>query len=150
MGLDTTHDAFSGAYSAFNRFRQKVAQAMGGSFPTHYVYGPDGQPIPKGDFGLLVDETKKPDRFYWGAGYGAETHPGLNAFFLSNDCEGEFPPDLCTKMADEMEALLPAIERLDTPDGGHIGRDGGYVAVTRRFIAGCRAAAEAGEALEFH
>lgn len=35
MGLDTSHDAFHGAYSAFNRLRQEVSRARGGSFPPH-------------------------------------------------------------------------------------------------------------------
>ena len=35
MGLDTTHDAFHGAYSAFNSFRRFLLKSIGGSFPPH-------------------------------------------------------------------------------------------------------------------
>ncbi len=35
MGLRCSHDAFHGAYSAFNRFRQFIAAAIGGSHPPH-------------------------------------------------------------------------------------------------------------------
>ena len=32
MGLDCSHDAFHGAYSAFNRLRQEVCRAAGGEY----------------------------------------------------------------------------------------------------------------------
>lgn len=35
MGLDISHDAFHGAYSAFNSLRQEVAHAVGGSYGPH-------------------------------------------------------------------------------------------------------------------
>jgi hypothetical protein len=132
VGLDVSHDAFSGAYSAFNRFRKKVAQAMGGSYPPH------------------DDKSLDSELVYFGNNYKTETHPGLAEFLSHSDCDGEISPEMCRKVADELEALLPAIESLSEPDGGHIGRDGGYAAVTRRFITGCREAAEVNEPLEFH
>jgi hypothetical protein len=131
MGLDTTHDAFHGAYSAFNRFRQAVAAAMGGSYPPH------------------AQDGRNPDLWYWGTGYSAESHPGLYEFLAHSDCDGEISPEMCRRVADEMEILLPAIEEHGL-GCGHIERDGGYGAVARRFIAGCRRAAEAGEPLGFH
>ena len=154
MGLDTTHDAFSGAYSAFNRFRQCIAAAIGGSFPDHYEYGPGGVLIPldpSKEFGpVRQKEGLDPEKFYWGAGYTAETHPGLHEFFRHSDCDGEIAPEMCVKVADELEALLPLIDTLRWNASGHIARDGGFAAVTQRFIAGCREAAAAGEPLEFH
>ncbi len=49
MGLDCSHNAFHGAYSSFNRFRQFVSKSIGGSYPPHedkslngaYWYLPD-------------------------------------------------------------------------------------------------------------
>ena len=149
MGLDCSHDAFHGAYSAFDRFRQTVARAMGGSFPPHYVYGDDNQPIRKGKFGLERDTSLDERQWYWGDGYTTVTHPGLCEFLSHSDCDGEISPEMCVKVADELEALLPEIERVAPADGGHIARDGGYVAVTKRFIGGCRAAAKAGTPLLF-
>lgn len=131
MGLDVSHDAFSGAYSAFNRFRQAVAKATGGSFPYH------------------DDPKLDPNMWYAGDGMSPETHPGLWAFFTHSDCDGDIPPDLCAKLADELDAILPALE-LHGAGGGHIERDGGYAAVARRFIKGCREAHAAGEPLRFH
>lgn len=130
MGLDTTHDAFSGAYSAFNRFRQVVAKAAGGSYPPH-------------------DDPKLDEEMWFvGDGFSSETHPGLFEFLNHSDCDGDIAPEVCAKLADEMEALLPKIESFG--EGvGHIERAGGYGGVTRRWIAGCREAAAANEPLEF-
>jgi hypothetical protein len=125
---------------------------MGGSFPPHDDPELDGA------------------RWYWGPEHNAETHPGLLEFLAHSDCDGEIAPDVCLRVADDLEALLPKIEELDDGDlhggvsfrrtatdeisvtrhPGHIARDGGYVAVTRRFIEGCRRAAAAGEVLGFY
>lgn len=139
MGLDISHDAFHGAYSAFNRFRQIVCRAMGdGSFPPH-------EPDARDDDGKPLD----PDAWYWGKGFSEATHPGLAVLLLHADSDGEIAPADCARLADELEALLPAIRAVDDGGGGHIAAAGGYVAVTERFIEGCRAAAKAGEPLEF-
>jgi hypothetical protein len=136
MGLDVSHDAFSGAYSSFNRFRQAVAKAMGGSFPPHETeYHEDG-------------DNLEPDMWYWGTDYGPETHPGLSVFLSHSDCDGEISSDDCVKVANEIEALLPKLEAMGI-GSGHIERDGGYGAVARKFIAGCKDAAESGEPLVF-
>lgn len=113
MGLDVSHDAFSGAYSAFNRFRQIVAKAWGGSYPPH------------------DDKTLDREWVYLPDGGGNGEHPGLVAFLSSSDCDGEFSPKVAGMIADEMEALLPRIKELD---------DGGYYAVAVKYIKGCRLA----------
>lgn len=135
MGLDTTHDAFHGAYSAFNRFRQFVLKSIGGSWPPH------------------EDKTLDPERWYWDdEKFDLRKHEGLWEFFTHSDCDGEISPEMCVKVADELESILPHIEELAKSEdaNGHIARDGGFVAVTHRFIAGCRLAAERNEPLEFH
>lgn len=143
MGLDTTHGAFSGAYSAFNRFRQIVAKAMGGSYPPH------ARPLVCADGDII--QNPDDSRFYVACKWEKfqEKQPGLSAFLSSNDCEGEFSPEVCRQMADEIEALLPKIEELDECPSGHIERDGGYVEVAKRYIAGCRLAADKNETLEY-
>jgi hypothetical protein len=134
MGLDCSHDAFCGAYSAFNRLRQEVARAMGGSWPPHSKSTIDG-------------EILKEDKWYWGNGYNKETHPGLFEFMSHSDCDGDISPEMCTKVANDLEALLPKISFADA--GGHLARVGGYRGALEKFIAGCRAAAAANEPLEF-
>lgn len=149
MGLDCSHDAFGGAYSAFNRFRQCVAEAIGGSFPEHYQYAPGGKVI-EDENGRLkrkpgLDET----RIYFGEGYTPYTHVGLFIFLAHSDCDGEISAEDCVKVADELEDLIPKIDALGWESSGHIERAGGFVAVTKQFIAGCRRAASAGEPLVF-
>jgi hypothetical protein len=133
MGLDVSHDAFSGAYSAFSRFRQVVAKAMGGSYPPH------------------DDKELERHMWDWGDGFKEETHPGLFIFMMHSDCDGEITPEDCIKVAVELEQLLPEIKRISTSleEWGHIARNGGVVEVTKQFIKGCRAAAAASEPLKF-
>lgn len=143
MGLDTTHGAFHGAYSAFNRFRQAVAKAAGCSYPPH-------DKIVYLGFGEEQEVMENPDNGFWHAPTGwNEKNPGLTVFFTSNDCEGEFSPEVCKQMADELEVLLPEIAKQGS-GGGHIERDGGYVEVTKRYIAGCQLAYENNETMEYH
>jgi len=131
MGLDCSHDAFSGAYSSFSRFRKVIVTLMDGSFPPH------------------EDKSLDPNSWYWSNQYSQETHPGLFVFLCHSDCDGEISPEDCKKIADEMEALLPKIDEMGEGEG-HIKRDGGYGEVARRFIKGCRKAHKANEPLEFY
>ncbi len=131
MGLDVSHDAFSGAYSAFNRFRQTVVKAAGGSFPPH------------------DDRTLDDGLIYYGKTWGVGEKEGLDVFISHSDCDGEIEPEMCSKVADDLEGLLPEIEKLDNGGSGHIQSRGGFVAVTKRFIQGCRDASESNETLDF-
>jgi hypothetical protein len=149
MGLNCSHNAFQGAYPAFNRLRQCVCEAMGdgSSYPPHYIRDSDGSiesgvPIPR-------KEGLSNEWFYVGDSYSKETHPGLYEFLSHSDCDGEISPEMCTKVANELEALIPAVESLNWIAVGHIARDGGYAEVLRRFISGCREAANKGESLRF-
>ena len=138
MGLDTTHDAWHGAYSAFNRFRAAVCKAAGGAWPPH-------------EPGTRVDGEPCLDNRMW---YVPESvtrdkNPGLYEFLCHEDCEGSIAPDMCAKVADDLEALLPTLDEMGL-DWGHLERCGGPGGAARKFIAGCRAAHVAGEPLEFH
>ena len=133
MGLDCSHDAFHGAYSAFNRFRQAICAAMDGSHPPHDEN----------------HEDLSAERWYWGPGYDPDTHPGLYVLLCHSDCDGSISPAHCILIADELEALLPAIAKTDGYGGGHIEAAGGIIAVTQKFIDGCRWAVREWEDLEF-
>lgn len=143
MGLDCSHDAFHGAYSAFNSFRQAVAHAIGGSYPTHWLRNADGSPVQP----FVVDQSKEEGRWYWGEGYSQKTHPGLYEFFCHSDCDGEITPDMCKAVADELEPLL---DKMPEQASGHIAGRGGYRQVLQYFIDGCRAAHAKSEPLNFH
>ena len=135
MGLNVSHDAFDGAYSAFNRFRGIIAKAMGGSWPPH--------------------EDKNLDDNLWyydDENFSEKTQPGLFELMRHSDCDGYITPGKCKKVADELEDLLPKLEQLQETHGlggGHIENSRGYVAVAKRFIAGCRLAHESKERLLF-
>jgi hypothetical protein len=147
MGLDCSHGAFHGAYSAFNRFRQAVAWAAGGSYPPHYLRGKNGSLKMSG--GLpVIDHDKDDNCWYWDDSYSYDDNPGLCLFFCHSDCDGEISPEDCIKVANELESLMPKIKKLGM-GGGHIERNGGYEKVLQQFIDGCRLAAKNNEPLEF-
>lgn len=148
MGLDCSHDAFHGAYSAFNRLRQEVCRAAGGSFPTHWKRNPDGTRVEK-DGNPVRDTSLEDGSWYIGDKYNIESNPGLFEFLNHSDCDGEISPEMCKLVADELEELMPKFKESLPPDGGHIALQGGYIKVLSNFIAGCRAAYAAGEPLIF-
>jgi len=149
MGLNCSHDAFDGAYSAFSRLRQFVCEATGGSYPPHWEHGPAGE-ILKDERGRTRYRTDVPDgHFACGEEFNIDDWPGLYEFLAHSDCDGEIEPEMCLKVADDLEKLLPRMEALRWEAHGHIARDGGFIAVARKFIAGCRAAAAANEPLRF-
>src|SRR5262245_29101748 len=141
MGLDTSHDCWHGAYSAFTRWRNAIAAAAG-----YYVL-----PVEWGG-GRTIDTVMLDWHRYQNGelmGEWKETpHDPLLVLFAHSDCDGVIHPAQAAPLADALEALLPKIE--DAPDGGHIGARGGYVEVTKKFIAGLRKAAAAGEDVDFH
>lgn len=150
MGLDTSHDCWHGAYSAFTRWRHHIAEAAGYYVRPVYWDGrkEDGQPR-----GMCWDSIMLEWHRYGSEkelhGDWAETpHDPLIVLFAHSDCDGVIRPAQAVPLADALEALLPKIE--DAPDSGHIGARGGYIEVTKKFIAGLRKAAAAGEDVDFH
>jgi len=130
MGLDCSHDAFRGSYSAFNRLRQAVAKAAGGSFPPH-------------EGSSFFDDLS----WYVSDEYTRENSPGLFEFLSHSDCDGEISPEMCINVADELSQLHSIVD--DMGEGtGHISRRG-YGGTLQRFIDGCRLAAKNNECLTF-
>jgi hypothetical protein len=150
MGLDTSHDCWHGAYSAFNRWRQEIALAAGlppldlmegfcvvssGLSPMYFMY----QAALKDGLHELPFWKSLPIK--WGA-----LKPNRYLFELlhHSDCEGSIPWKSCKPMADELEKLLP---KLSGDRGGHIGD---INEKTKQFIKGLRAAHKAKERVQFH
>lgn len=125
MGLDTTHDAWHGAYSGFNRFRYAVAEATGIDLEAHW----NG-----------LDFTD--DMLHTG-----NWEPGDPLFTLLNhsDCEGHIVWQRLTQLADRLESLLPNLEESVAPYRGW-----GPRGWTEQFIHGCRDAVRQQENLGFH
>ena len=123
MGLDVSHDAWSGAYSAFHRFRCRLAEAAG---------------LPPLDSmqGFAADGTP------W-----TDCPSVLKVLLHHSDCDGVIEVEHLIPLADELERLAPL---MGESGDGHIGRNGGFSACALRFANGCRLAAAAGEPLEFH
>jgi len=150
MGLDCSHDAWHGAYSAFNRWREELASVAG--YPPLCLM--DGF-YDSTDFGTLYFAQNISDNLYnrkrqdlqrglpikWECLKPSALHELLN----HSDCDGEIPADRCASIADALEALIPLLPTGDAP--GHIGN---WRDKTAAFVAGLRAAATAGEPLGFH
>jgi len=147
MGLDTSHDCWHGAYSAFMRWRQKIAEVAGfpplllmeGFFERADVYDP---------FKEYQEKCPNQAELYYASlpiSWDALKPNPLHGLLHHSDCEGEIPTEQCGPIADELEKLLPLFP--DDDGGGHIGmwRD-----KTQKFIDGLRLAASRGEAVEFH
>ncbi len=93
MGLDTSHDCWSGAYSAFHRWRSKLAELVGLQGFSDIKETNDIR------FKVL---GKDPIRF----------------ILAHSDCDGIIPHKQCKPLAKRLTELLP---KLDGDGGGHIG-----------------------------
>lgn len=141
MGLDTTHDAWHGAYGAFSRWRDKLAEAAGyalaevkdDTFPGAY------RTTVLLDWGHL-----KTDDDLFGEWEETPDDP-LIVLIAHSDCEGVIHPEQAAPLADRLEELLPSL-----PDGDAPGHIGNWREKTQKFIDGLRDAVSKGEDLEFH
>lgn len=148
MGLDTSHDAWHGAYSAFMRWREKIA-AVAGLPPLCLMEGF----FERGDYRDPIAPCAKQWENLAAAVYESlpirwsSLRPSpLHELLHHSDCEGKISAKRCGKIADALESLLPELEK-QSDGGGHIGN---YADKTRQFIKGCRAAFDANEPLDFH
>lgn len=132
MGLDTSHNAWHGAYSAFMRWRSEIAKVSGICYIDEKENG----------------RYQMPWHMYQNKNYMGEwdvtPDDPLVILLVHSDCEGIIKSAHCAALADRLEGLLP---KLDGDGGGHIGA---YRDKTNEFIAGLRKAAAAGEDVDFH
>ena len=85
MGLDTTHNAWHGPYSSFNRFREALMLAYNGTNLKDYSgYGGN----------LSIENIE---------------HKGLYEFFNHSDCDGDISPENCKLVADGLTEILPKL-----------------------------------------
>jgi hypothetical protein len=155
MGLDTTHGAWHGAYSAFMRWRTKIAELAGIPLPIMegFYEAPGGTSWDKAAEGK---DQENYNLWPFNAHF-RHTHPSLpvkweslkpdplHVLLYHSDCDGEIAPEDCGKIADRLEELMPLLPSAE--EAGHIGN---WKDKTKQFIDGCRAAAKAGEPLGFH
>lgn len=136
MGLVITHDAYEGSFEAFNLFRKELLAAIGGKY------------LPK----LSVNTTVKNWFFSKDSVFSDETHKGLVEFFNHSDSDGAITPEMCKVIADELENILPLIQKYESTQASknqQIISRGGYVQMTIDFIKGCRLAHSNNESLDF-
>ena len=107
MGLDTTHGAWHGAYSAFMSWRIEICKTAG--------------------YGNLRDY----EGFDGTNSFAAVTDKGLRLLLNHSDRDGHFTATQCKKVADSLTTLLP---KLNGHYGGHIGD---IKEKTNTFINGC-------------
>lgn len=150
MGLDTSHDAWHGAYSAFMRWREMLAKTanlpplrlMEGFYkplssfdvPTLYF----GHETRNKEFLQEIDEELP-------ISWGCLKPDVLHQLLYHSDSQGEIENSICGLLADRLDELLPLI-----PDEDGLGHIGNYKEKTRQFINGLRIAFDSGEDLEFH
>ena len=154
MGLNTTHGCWDGAYSAFHRWREKIAEVAGlpplelmeGFFCAHDSKG--GVPTiyldPRADKltrdGIERLEARLPIK--WDI---LKPDPALYELLYHSDCDGELPAEICGPLADRLEQLLPLLPNGEA--GGHIGN---WRDKTKTFIDGLRDAASKNEPVGFY
>ena len=148
MGLDTSHGCWSGAYSAFMRWRTMVAkvaglppiQLMEGYWPGVICYGDDvldsrkpGQSLLRGVLQELPIrwECLKPDP--------------LHVLLMHSDCDGIIEHKDCKPIAERLKELIPRM-----PAGGGGGHIDNWLRVTQQFVDGLLEAHDGGSDVEFY
>jgi hypothetical protein len=142
MGLWVSHDCWIGAYSAFTRWRNELARAAG-----YKILDPTAEDIAAGTYGPYVDlhwdvfEEKN----YQGEWDNPPGDDPLLFLLVHSDCDGVIHPEQGIHIARRLDSLLPLLN--NTEAIGHIRPS--MRAKTQQFIDGLKAAAAAGEDVEF-
>lgn len=122
MGLDVSHDAWSGSYGGFSTWRHNIAEAAELDLASLWA-----KPWPHenydGDWA-----TKEPDDI-------------LYVLLIHSDCDGKIERYHAGPLADRLEGLLPNL--------GKEGPNNWTRQQTVRFIDGLRLASKQGMPLEF-
>jgi hypothetical protein len=138
MGLDTSHNCWHGAYSAFTRFRTAVAEQAG--------YDIADVTFKDGYFAkdcVLMDWGHLPDGSTWGNWDKNPSDP-LVVLICHSDCEGVIKPEQGRPLS---KRLYQIAESMDDDDPSKPWGD--FKARTIQFADGLKEAAENGEEVEF-
>lgn len=142
MGLDTSHDAWHGAYGGFAQWRHEIAVALGliekdqSLFPKQWYQEDDVRESPLNweKLNAMTDcmgnWTEQPEDPIW--------------YLLNHsDCDGVIKHEHLLPLADRLQELVPVIDKEEYITDWRRNR-------TQQFVDGLRAAYEAGEDLDFH
>lgn len=140
MGLDTSHDCWHGAYSAFSRWRDKLAEVAGYGMqdPT-----PEEQANGFSRQYVALEWSGIEEKNFQGEWTRTPSDP-LIVLIAHSDCDGVIHPAQAGPLANRLEELLPLLP--DESGGGHIGR---WRDKTQQFIDGLRMASRLGEDVVF-
>jgi len=137
MGLDTTHGCWHGAYSAFNRFRNKLA-VLAGYELEQVSFG--------GECPLLDWDKYETEAYLYGDPDAEIPDDPLILLFAHSDCDGYLYPKQAQALADRMQELLPLTHEVD----GRLHRVENLTIATEQFIEGLRKAVKRNEKVGFH
>ncbi len=149
MGLDTTHDCWHGAYSAFHRWRCELAKIAG--YPPLDLMEGFYNPLGKGHLPTLYSGSNENSHSLEQLDAGLPVKweclkpSPLHEFLYHSDCDGEIAWENCNVIANCLEELLPKLPSGEA--GGHIGN---WRDKTKKFIDGLRLAFKEKENVEFH
>jgi len=136
MGLDTTPEAWSGPYSAFNRWRNQVAEVAGYKLVEMDI-GWTKAMIPfisDEDFDRYVGDVVNGD---WD---GVIPSDPLHYLILHSDCEGILTQGACAALGDRLLEILP-----NFPE-----ENGWGIAKTQKFADGCYECVKQNVDMQFH
>ena len=143
MGLDTTHECWHGAYSAFHHWRCKLAECA--KVPLELMSGfydkPDPYVTRDSAAKLWVDRIDAWLPLEWDSLRPDPIHILLN----HSDCDGIIAAADCEPLALRLRELLPLLPSGDA--GGHIGN---WRDKTQAFIDGLLLAHSRSEDVRFH
>lgn len=132
MGLDTSHNCWHGAYSAFARFRKGLAAEIGINLDTMEGFGPSTSITLMPGYVPAMANKWEPDPVY--------------ALLNHSDCEGEIAHADCGPLAKRLREIVADIDPARAA-GGHL--DGiREAAIT--FAEGLELADNCGEDVDFH
>lgn len=143
MGLDTSHDCWHGPYSAFTRWRQALALAAGYAvWPVAESMEPHAIRRPT----VMLDWGHLGGTAHLAGEWESTPSDPLLVLIIHSDCDGVIRPAQARPLADRIEALAPL---LPPEEHGSWPKDW-MRDKCAKFVAGLRAAAAAGEDVEFH
>jgi len=143
VGLDTSHDCWHGSYAAFLRWRHTLAEAAG-----YKIREPTPEERDAGVYSPSVDihwEVFEPENYQGEWSFVPGDDP-LLFLIVHSDCDGVIHPEQGIHIARRLEQLLPFLD--GTEEIGHIRPH--MRGKTQQFIDGLKAAAAAGEDVDFH
>jgi len=149
MGLDTSHDCWSGGYGAFMTWREAIAKAAGypplrlmqGFYKPRYAFKLQfDSPF----FGTVEQDVYIKQLLRSVAGklpieWDYYSQDVLTSLLSHSDCDGILECDICSDLAGRLDELLPKLEQ----------EDDWILPATIQFIGGLREAYLAGEDVVF-